>query len=622
VPTVKEILEMVEEKDINTASLRTRWANDLALWNLEPYTGAGTGYKNFTSNEPGTNGQKGISMLAGAKIMLQVPQMNSEGGDDRDARDADNDKEKFLRGSFKANDERLVNNNQQTLQQALAFGLTIRGTTCGRALLRRRNGNGRPIADATPFDASECFWEFGADGLLWFCHRYSSLRKAAERDWNIDKTDKPEHQVLTFFDWYDGEKNMVVTDAQDKALKDEPHGVVDGDGEPRVPAWVNANTIAPLIAAQGLQDNANLTESQLNDAMKNFGESIYKNSRHTFEQSQFVASMRLELAARSRKPVFSIESESGVKVVEYDPFKEGAEIPLKIGEKLIVHDMLATAPDTDPLAGMIANEEQKALFPAVSFGNLADPISGFAITNLKSGTADKVMHSAQAASSAYMTIGNIWADHFATGAFGGMELSGIGRNRKWFSAQIEPEKIRDLPQAEIELVPELPEDQAATVAIAQQYRQPSPTTGLPLKPDWWINENVLHAEDSDMDTDQILAEGAAANPLIRASRTMEALQKRGDIDGAKWALVEFQMKMAELINILRQQGLSLNPESGEITPSPTPQGNTGFPPQVLPNAGQGRQPPQPGIDTPFQNGRNVPLGTERPGAQNGTPGVF
>lgn len=623
-PTPTEIVNLVNQKEIDTQLLRQRWDSDYSLWRLDPYQGLGEGYSHYTSNEPRTNAKKAIGMLSGAAMLLMVPQ----GNDDRDSRDDDNAKEQFLRGNFRANDARLVRLGAgQPLQQAMAWSMMVRGYTCGRAMLVKNKGRIR--ADATPWDPRACYWEHNVDGLEWICHRFSMLLSSAEKEWELTKSDDAHEAVVTVYDFYDNERNIVVIpDIRERPVKDDIHGLIDGDGMPRVPGWVMANTLQPPVVLNNINTSnltagninvGSITKRQLSDALADFGESIFADNRRQIEVSQEIASIRLNLTERSLKPVFSIESESGVKTVEYDPWEAGSEIPLKTGEKFIVHDALKSAPDTDPLAGMIANEEQKGFFPAVSFGNLPDPISGFAITNLKGGVADKVMGGAQAMGYAYMQIADNWSDHFNTGGFGqGMELSGQGRNRKWFRADITVDQLRDTPQADISFVPELPEDLPGKVQMAIQLSQAG-SDGMPMMAKYNILETVLNRESADQDMDTILQEMAIMNPLVRAHRMTDALGKRGD-ETWQYLAAEYNQLVMQAI----QAGIPLqNLIPPDRNPNAEPGNGGGFTPQVLPNANQGILPPTPGLQTPAQAGPNVPQDSPRPGARtNGSQSGF
>jgi len=355
---------------------------------------------------------------------------------------------------------------------------------------------------------------------------------------------------------------------------------------------------------------------QLADSLANYGESIFVENRATWADNNFVLSIQKELVHRSLKPVFGIRSRDGVKLVEGDPFKAGAEIPLRTDEELIVYDFIRTAGDTGPYQALVNGEMQRGGFPVIMFGETPATISGFAMNTLKSGVSDRVLPDSQAISTALRQISNIWADHFVTGAFGSLELSGMGRNRRWFSSNISPVDIMDLPELEINLRPQLPQDNATKVAQAMQLRQPGPS-GQPIMSDYRIREEILELQDSDLEMDAIFQEMAIQNPLVQAQRMTDALAKRGD-EAARWWHIQFQMVLQQFIQAATQGGV---PPDLLAAPGPnTNEGSLRFNPMELPNAFQGIPPPTPGINTPAQAGPMVPPGTPRPGAQNGNFG--
>ena len=288
---------------------------------------------------------------------------------------------------------------------------------------------------------------------------------------------------------------------------------------------------------------------------------------------------------------------------------------MRADEELIVYDFIKAASDIGPYATLVNGEMQRGGFPVIMFGETPATISGFAMNTLKSGVGDRVLPDSQSISTALKQISNLWVDHFVTGAFGSLELSGQGRNRRWFAARISPQSIIDLPEVEIMLRPQLPEDMPGKIQMAIQLRQPG-ADGRPLGSDYRIREEVLEWQDSDLEDDAIWEQMASQNPLVQAQRTMDALAKRGDEHGAKAWMIQFQMAMNQFIQMAVQSGVT-----PDVLSAPAPNTNDGqpnsFTPQVLPNALQGIQPPTPGIDTPFQTAPNQLPGTPRPGAQQG-----
>ena len=596
-----DIIDKVERKILDTSRLRERMDDDYNLWNLRTYEGMEAGYEVFTSNEPKTFARKAIAILGGASMTIRCPQNN----DPREGREQDNAKEQFAIGNLKSNDERLVRMGMVPLRRAMSFHLLIRGYTAGRCVLSNREG--RVWADATPWDPREVTWEYGSEGLAWMCRRYAVIRMAVEDEWKLPRSDKSmEDQVLMVYDYYDEEKNIVVIpDAKDTPVKNERHGMTDGYGIPRVPGWVIANPLQPPVQSVDMTTGGSFESSQMGDMLAEYGESIFSEDREIWETHNFNMSVMKNLVSRSLKPVFGIRSRDGVKLVEGDPFRSGAEIPLADGEELIVYDFLRSAPDLIPYMTVVQGEMQRGAFPVIMHGETPAAISGFAMSLLKSGPADKVLSAAEAEELAIKSITNMWCDQFVSGAFGqgGMQLSGQGGNRKWFVANITPDMIRELPELEITLRPQLPEDDAAKIQLANALRTPGPT-GVPLMSDYDIRESYLDRQDSDQDMDTILQEMASMHPLVQAHRFADALAKRGD-EGAQY----WQAQWMQMVQQMMQQGLQIpdiKPPEGASQP--------GFSPQVLPNAAQGIPGPTPGVDTPFQSGPMVPPGTPRPGA--------
>lgn len=609
----EDITSKVDTKETDTVQLRSRMDDDYSRWRNDTFLGAGEGYRAYTSNEAKNQSRLGVGMLSGAAMSVRVPQ----GNDDRDSRAQDNAKEQFILGNFRANDRRLTNLGLHPLRQEMSWYLPNRGITCGRATLVKRDG--LVFADATPWDPRDTFWEYGAKGLEWLCLKTFMTRLTAEQEYGITSMEGEPSDVVLRYDYYDRERNTVIIPAIKLGwVKREVHGAVYPDGGGRVPGWVTASTLQPLILDRPtIGENA--TATALSSALTDWGESIYADNRKVFDSHQFIMSIWLELVARSRKPTFGIRSANGTRLVEFDPFQEGAEIPLAEGEELIVYDFLKSAGDAIVLASAISGEQQRGGFPVINFGETPAAISGFAMNILRGPTMHKIMPYAQAKGIALQQIASIWLDQFETGAFGqGIELSGLGSNRKWFSRNITMDDLRDLPDVEIEITPQLPEDDQAKIQTALAYRTAGPT-GLPLLSDHDIREEKLERQDSDQDLDTIMSEMAGQNQQVQSQRMVDSLEKRGDMQGAAAWQMQWWVVVKQITDLLRQAGI--NPPSGLTPPLDSEQGGNqspGFSPDVLPNASQGILPPTPGVQSPLQSGPLVEPGRPRPGAQGST----
>ena len=627
----EDIIEIVNQKEQDTQLLRERMDFDYGLWRLDRYTGSEedglAGYMTYTTNEPRTFGRKMVGILGSAAMTIQVPvEANQEEG--RSVRDDNSDKERFLAGNFKANDERLVLGDRPPLRDTMSWHLAIRGRTCGRSQLVKKN-TGEVYADATPFDPRNVMYENGEDGLMWLCHKYYRLRSEVEDTLStknvslLNETAGKSNDLVIVYDYYDRTHNTLIIPAvKEGFIHRRRHGMN------RVPCWNVASTLQPVVMsvinedAFGRQNSGSafgpdlgtLSAAHFGASMADYGESIYAENRGQYETHNFMMSILKNLAARSLKPVFGIQSESGTKMVEGNPFEDGAEIPLGANEKLEGYDFLRSAPDLVTYETVVSGAMQRGGLPVIMFGETPAAISGFAMQNLKGGAADKVIPLVKALSMALRQICNNWSDHFNTGAFGqGMQMSGQDKNRKWFSSEITVEGIRDLPQAEITLVPELPEDQAGKIEMAARLSSPM-ADGMPTLSRRDILEDVLERQDPDADMDKVLEQMAAEFPLVKAHRMADALFKAGDIEGGQYWQAFWERQVQEFFQVGGNIDNLVPPGEGDNGDG-SDGGGTGFSPQTLPQAAQGVPPPVPGIGTPFQAGPNVPPGMPRPGAQ-------
>ena len=614
----EDIITKVDLKEDDTDRMRLRMDLDYGLWRLDSYkgpeNGSLAGYLTYTSNEPRTFGRKIVSTMSAAAMNLQVPPEATQ-NEGRGTRDENTDKEQFLLGNFNANDERLTLADRPPLRDTMSWQLAIRGRTTGRAMLVKK-GN-RMWADATPFDPRNCMWEVGDDGMLWLCHKYYRTRDQVKDTYNVDtfQTEGETNDLVLIYDYYDRTFNTLIIPAvRNTHIFNRRHGMG------RVPCWNVASTLQPMVMStptNQISDTTSMAAAVLDEAMSDYGESIYAENRGQYETHNFMMSILKNMAARSLKPVFGISNPDGtIALVEGDPFIDGGEIPLVGEQKLIVYDFLKSAPDLVTYETVVSGAMQRGSLPGIFFGESPIAISGFAMTNLRGGGKDKVVPLVNAQSVALMQIGNNWSDHFDTGAFGqAIQLSGRGTNRKWFSANITVESLRDKPQARITLVPELPEDQAGKIQQAVALSQPQ-ADGMPILSRYDILETVLERQDPDADYDRVLEMMAVQNQLVQAHRFVDALAKTGDLEGAQY----WQMQWEQMLQKLTAAGVDV----GDIIPpgedngqSPARNGfvGDGFTPEVLPNAVQGVPTPTPGIDTPFQTGPVVEPGRERPGAQ-------
>ena len=595
-----EIIDMVESHYTSTYPLRDRMEQDHKLYRLEPYD-AGDGYRSYTSNEPQVMADKIISWLTSAEMVVRIP----FSGNERDQRDADNQKERFLTGIVRAADENLSMRLLPPLRDQLAWYTTLRGWYAGRVLLIK-NDKGETNIDITPWDPLNTFWCEGDDGLDWACYRIRKSPSEIAKQYKVKSGDLGEdtEESIFVYDFYDREDNYVVM--QDRLLKKRTKHGYDG-----VPCFVGMVGSAPLVQSDEVGT----------DAIADFGESVFKHNRENFENNNFMMSTMLELTARSRKQGLKVKSRDGTKSLEEDPYQEGSEISLAQGEEVEPLGMLEMAKESGAFMGLVSSEVQRGGLPYSIYGELQFQLSGYAINTLRQGIETVLSPRIQALERAYRQIFNIISEQYGSGKFKSVEVSGRDRERMYFSAEISPDIVKKGGDPEVSIMSQLPQDDMSKMSMAQIAREGE----VPLLPDIFIRDMILGLQDADQ-LDDVIKEQIAEKALPEASlwTLLASLENRGRGDLAQFYYGELMRLMTEKMAQTRSAMAGGQPQQPQGPPmmgppqgppmmgpmGPAPAGPPGLPPEVMPNAAMGVPPVAPVGPPPMM----VAPGTPRPGA--------
>ena len=611
----EDIIALVEGHYDATEPLRQRMQDDHALYRLEPYD-AGEGYQSYTSNEPQTFAEKIIGWISGADMTVRIP----HDGADADLRERNDLKERFLIGIERAANERLCHMMLPELRDQLSWYSAIRGWYAGRALLAKRP-DGSTYVDVTPWDPLHTYWESGPDGLEWACYKMPKTKEQIFSQYNIKVDWETPYSVdgIEVYDFYDKEMNTILVYNGSKTnplirvvKKQQRHGA------DQVPVFIGPVGANPYIVA--------LSQSTMQDTIADVGESVFRSTRDLYPKHNMMMSTLLELTARSRRQGLIVRSRDGMKTLDEDPYLEGSEISLAQNENVEPLGLLEMAKETGAFMSLISGEMQRGSLPYSVYGEVPFQLSGFAINTLRQGVETVVNKYLRSVEKAYRMIFNLLSDQYAAGSFKSMELSGMDRNRMFFTEEITPEMIKDTGQPVVNLVGQLPQDDMTRFSMAQIARE-GPT---PLLSDRAIRDRILTLQDADQ-MDDAIKEQMAERMLPEAAlwTLLRASERQGREDLAQFYLGELMNILMEKRKVAEQRAAPtppMGPPPGPMGPPPGPMGEPlppnggppageppGLPPQVMPEAMLGVPPPAP---TP-QAGPVVPPGTPRPGAQGG-----
>ena len=603
----EDIVALVESHYDATEPLRQRMQDDHALYRLEPYD-AGEGYQSYTSNDPHTYAEKVMGWITGAEMTVRVPHDGAE----PDLRERNDLKERFLIGITRAADERLCRMMLPTLRDQLAWYTTLRGWFAGRALLAKRE-DGTTYVDITPWDPLHTYWGVGPEGLDWVCYKVPKTKEQIFAQYNVKIDWDVSHKVdgICVYDFYDKEYNTILihngstTSPLIRIVKKQTR-----HGAEQVPAFLGPIGSNPYIVA--------LSQSTMDDTIADVGESVFRATRDLYPKHNLMMSTMLELTARSRRQGLIVRSRDGTKTLDEDPYLEGSEIALAQNENVEPLGLLEVAKETGAFMSLVSGEMQRGSIPHSVYGELQFQLSGFAINTLRQGVETVVSKYMRGMEKAYEMIYNLISDQYVSGSYESMEISGMDRNRMYFTEEIEPDMLENTGSPVVNFVGQLPQDDMTRYSMAQIARE-GPT---PLLSDRAIRDRILAIQDADQ-MDDAIKEQMAERMLPEAAlwTLLRASERQGRDDLA-------QFYLGELTNMLMQKkqeaemraaaaamppGGAQGPEGGPGMGGPPPGGPPTMNPEVMPNAMMGVPPPTP---TP-QAGPNVPPGSPRPGARGG-----
>ena len=490
------------------------------------------------------------------------------------------------------------------LRDQLAWYAAVRGWYAGRALLAKRQ-DGTTYVDITPWDPLHTYWSIGPEGLEWICYKVPKTKDQIFAQYNVRiDWDVPNSiDGIEVYDFYDKEMNTIII--SNGATSDPLVRVIKKQqkhGADQVPAFLGPVGANPYIVA--------LSQSTMQDTIADVGESVFRSTRDLYPKHNLMMSTMLELTARSRRQGLIVRSRDGTKTLDEDPYLEGSEISLAQNENVEPLGLLETARDTGPFMSMLSGEMQRGSLPYSVYGELPFQLSGFAINTLRQGVETVVNKYLRSVEKAYGMIYNLISDQYAEGSFEAMELSGMDRNRVYFTEEISPEKIKGTGQPVVKLVGQLPQDDMTRFSMAQIARE-GPT---PLLSDRAIRDRILALQDADQ-MDDAINEQMAERMLPEAAlwTLLRSAERQGRDDLAQFYLGELMNMLMQKQQMAQQQAAPPPPPPGPMGPPPGPMGPPGLPPEVMPEAMMGVPPPAP---TP-QAGPLVPPGSPRPGAQGG-----
>ena len=530
--TPDEIVRVTAASELAAESRRRRMEADYGWYLMEwrdsrwEEGGKPEDYHSYISNEPRTFADRMVELLVSADMIARVPY-----GDLRaEERAFGEAKERFFEWARHEADKSQMWQGLPTVKQQLAFHIMLRGWFGGRAQLYKAS-DGTTRVDITPFDPMHTFYGMGRGGLAWACHKVLRTRDELRDQYGVPDDDVKlaseeglggsEETGIPVYDFYDRGMNYVVV-GKEFVKGPEAHGAS------RVPVFLGMVGAAPFIQRKDERD--------IKELLAEVGESVYAANRSVYDAINKTVSDRMTLVRRNLEPGYVLESETGTKTLDANPYIERSEVPLKRGEKLTPLQLQEMTRDTDLLLGHLSGEMQRGALPHTAYGELQFQLSGFAINTLRQGLDLRIAPGVLALKAAYSQIAALLCEQYISGAYMPVTASG-GIGRTYYKEMVEPEFVAQAGDLDIEIVPRLPKDDVSMYSMAQIAREGK----TPLLSHRTTLDSVLKLEDADAEIKVIREEMAEmASPIAALTTLIQTAVDRGRMDLAAIYFTERQ----------------------------------------------------------------------------------
>lgn len=616
------------------------------------------GFVPIVSNLPRVTVMMATAMLSGQEMRHHIPIFDTESA----GAELANKKENLLRGIYRQFDHALNERGWSgNLQYILAQHMCLRGWYAVRPIIEEGAPDPYQIR---VYDPRQCVQHWGG-GLRVFAAKYKQqwssiygdLRSYfTDRKIKYDSRDENEWvEVVEYWEWDDaGVWNIVLVDSE--LAKKE---LTDFEQIPILTGPVNGvNTRTGFSEAVVTVDHSGEDPSDpLSDIAAEYGYeatmglSIIDAVMPTADTQSMVLTLLMNNFEKHIDPPIIIYTADGQP--RYFDTTTGATNFLRAGPQPDRVDMLrhpGPPPETAPLLQTLDMMGEQATFPKSVFGSITSDATGFAISQALFGSKYILQPFAKTLEFVFSRMGTMLLRQYANFTEPLPVWFWDSGARKPVSLQLNPFELQPQEAAadfrfdvESTLQIDLPSDKMQRATIAVQMSQAGPD-GQPMMSKQTIREDILLAENSELERKRIILEKMKADPEAEMAEGVMLLLEQA-MNGDKVALAQaeiyakrlglmgaqtdIQAMQAEMMKANGGQpppepgsapGESPDPNQPQPIQGPPPPGGPSdlpadMPPELLALLGGGTPPNPPGIDgavmPPVMTGMvpegNVPL---------------
>ncbi len=548
---LEDIREAIKEKSDEEQELYERMEEDYKLFVGIKYKGGKGLTRIYTDNYPQNSGDKIIDIASKAKLTHRIPISKQNLQERRTISDT----ERAFGGMLDLANLRLRRRGDAPLQPQAAWYATVRGWIVLNPMIykdKRKDGATTCMCDV--WDRRWVRYEMGSDGLLWVAHlKFLSKRQVkAEYGIDVNPTDSmsfddtavavsrsgTENRLVPVVNFFDREDNSIII-GDDFWKAPTPHEFDEG-----IPVIIRPVGATPYIAS-----------SELNNTVKNVGESWMANNRNMIDHINFMMSAMLTQVGKQVRGAYLLFDAEGKLVLDDNPGAEGINISLNASRDQKIEELvqLQMPPNYHEALQMLLSKEQEGSIANPVLGGMDRSLSGLALNEMEHNVRTVIDRRLESMSDVFEESAGMWIHQFKQKGLKPLELmvKNPEEKKQFELVDYTPEMVEEY-RFKCEFEPDMARDEMQKWAIADIARRPG-ANGMPLCDDFYILEDIIKVEDPQLIDDRKTLQLVMDDPEFRIDKAIKDAILMEEFDIAQI----LAMRRAEMKN---EKQKAMNPQ--------------------------------------------------------------
>ncbi len=541
----------------------------------------------YTTNLDRVSADKAARFIGSAERIIRTVKDSA----DKQRNLANENLEKFAIGVLSHVDERLDARGELSVQDQLAWYSPVRGQHVVMRSLLTKDSRGETVPEMLPMDPRNFVFEKGDDELEWCAYRMVRTRDDIQARYPKFRFEQPAQNVQdreqgsgaareTLYDYYETRRDKVtITDPQTQqemtlTVKTYWNAVIVPHENRLAKPFHNTHAVhfPVIVRAAGLNPgiapfvtlNDELGEEEVDDTLKEQGDSIFALTRQITPFLNRVTSYNMKLTAMAADPSIVHQSSDGTASYDQSVFQKGSEVPTASSnqEEVAVLEPPKTGVDAQLLLTRVLDDYHAGGPSPIGLGAFPPGgLSASAIRLFGNSESERVGPFLRPVVSCILGALNAQIAQFETGSYRPIQVVGKSLSGP-FEDTIKAEDLRGHGLLSVELVPILPTDDNLKWITAQIATAPN-ANGEVMTSMQYAREDILKIQDSELEDSRIrLSQAKNAAPVLTLIEMMEAALRANEREKAQYLQGRIQQLLLqekiEFMALLQAFGMGMD----------------------------------------------------------------